>query len=113
MAQLHRRSLLRGTAAAGATLIVRPAAAAAVSGTLHKNLTAMWEAVRQASNGRLDVSVHAENDKMQGGDLAALKMLIDREIQFFTLMGGIIGTVGPGRRGATGSLRVYNGERCA
>ena len=105
MSQLHRRSLLRGTAAAGAALIVRPAAAAdykfrqyhnqAASGTLHKNLTAMWEAVRQESNGRVDVSVHAENDKLQGGDLAALKMLIDGEIQFFTLMGGIIGTVVP------------------
>jgi TRAP-type transport system periplasmic protein len=55
----------------------------------------MWEAMRQASNGRLNVSVHAENGKMQGGDLAALKMLIDGEIQFFTLMGGIIGTVVP------------------
>ena len=50
MVQFHRRSLLRGTAAAGAALIVRPAAAAdykfrqyhnqAASGTLHKNLTA-------------------------------------------------------------------------
>jgi TRAP-type transport system periplasmic protein len=47
------------------------------------------------SNGRVDVSVHPENDKLQGGDLAALKMLIDGEIQFFTLMGGIIGTVVP------------------
>jgi TRAP-type transport system periplasmic protein len=55
----------------------------------------MWEAVRQDSNGRVDVSVHPENNKMQGGDLAALKMLIDGEIQFFTLMGGIIGTVVP------------------
>jgi TRAP-type C4-dicarboxylate transport system substrate-binding protein len=86
MAQLDRRSLLRATAAAGATLIVRPAAAAdykfkqyhnqAASGTLHKNLTAMWEAVRQESNGRVDVGVHAENNKLQGGDLAALQMLM-------------------------------------
>jgi TRAP-type transport system periplasmic protein len=105
MAHLGRRTLLAGTAAAGATFIVRPLAAAdytftqyhnqAASGTLHKNLTAMWEAVHTESNGRVRVSVHAENNKLQGGDLSALKMLIDGEIQFFTLMGGIIGTVVP------------------
>jgi tripartite ATP-independent transporter DctP family solute receptor len=33
--------------------------------------------------------------RCKGGDRAALKMLIDGEIQFFTLMGGIIGTVVP------------------
>jgi hypothetical protein len=46
-----------------------------------------------------------ENNKMQGGDPAALKMLIDGEIQFFTLMGDHWHG-GPRRRGATGSLRL-------
>jgi TRAP-type transport system periplasmic protein len=105
MVQLDRRSLVTGSAAAAATFLVRPAAAAdyrftqyhnqAASGTLHQNLTAMWEAVRSESNGRVEVHVHAENNKLAGGDLAALKMLMDGEIQFFTLMGGIIGTVVP------------------
>jgi tripartite ATP-independent transporter DctP family solute receptor len=105
MAPMGRRSLLAGTAAAGVSFIVRPLAAAdytftqyhnqAASGTLHKNLSAMWEAVRTESNGRVNVTVYAENNKLQGGDLSALKMLIDGEIQFFTLMGGIIGTVVP------------------
>ena len=35
------------------------------------------------------------NNGVAGGDPTALKMLIDGEIQFFTLMGGIIGTVVP------------------
>jgi tripartite ATP-independent transporter DctP family solute receptor len=39
--------------------------------------------------------VYAENNKLPGGDPEALKMLIAGEIQFFTLMGGIIGTVVP------------------
>jgi TRAP-type transport system periplasmic protein len=105
MVQVDRRSLVTGSAAAAATFLIRPAAAAdyrftqyhnqAESGTLHQNLNAMWEAVRTESNGRVEVHVHAENNKLAGGDLAALKMLMDGEIQFFTLMGGIIGTVVP------------------
>src|SRR5262249_61007884 len=96
---------LTGTAAAGMTIIVRPARAAdykfiqyhnqSDGSTLHKNLVAMWEAVRQETNGRVETAVYAENNKLAAGDPAALKMLIGREIQFFTLMGGIIGTVVP------------------
>jgi tripartite ATP-independent transporter DctP family solute receptor len=100
-----RRSVLSGAAAAGAILIVRPTLAAeykfsqyhnqAASGTLHKNLVAMWEAVRAETNGRVETTVYPENNKLPGGDPDALKMLIAGEIQFFTLMGGIIGTVVP------------------
>jgi tripartite ATP-independent transporter DctP family solute receptor len=100
-----RRSVLTGTAAAGSALIVRPALAAeysfsqyhnqAASGTLHQNLTAMWQAVAAETNGRVQTTVYPENNKLPGGDPDALKMLISGEIQFFTLMGGIIGTVVP------------------
>src|ERR1700726_3401326 len=101
-----RRSVLSGTAAAaGSAIIIRPSLAAeykfsqyhnqAASGTLHKNLTAMWEAVRAETNGRVETTVYPENNKLPGGDPDALKMLIAGEIQFFTLMGGIIGTVVP------------------
>jgi tripartite ATP-independent transporter DctP family solute receptor len=99
-----RRSVLAGAASA-LTLIVRPLQAAeysfaqyhnqAASGPLHKNLTALWEAVRTETNGRVETTVYAENNKLPGGDPDALKMLIAGEIQFFTLMGGIIGTVVP------------------
>src|SRR5262249_34477229 len=67
----------------------------AATGTLHKNLVAMWAAVRAETNGLVEATVHAENDKLPGGDPVALQMLISGEIQFFTLMGGIIGTVVP------------------
>jgi tripartite ATP-independent transporter DctP family solute receptor len=99
-----RRSVLAGAASA-LTLIVRPLQAAeysfaqyhnqAASGPLHKNLTALWDAVRAETNGRVETTVYAENNKLPGGDPDALKMLIAGEIQFFTLMGGIIGTVVP------------------
>jgi tripartite ATP-independent transporter DctP family solute receptor len=100
-----RRSLLAGAAALGPALIVRPARAAeyrfaqyhnqAATGTLHKSLVAMWAAVLAETNGRVETTVYPENNKLPGGDPDALKMLIAGEIQFFTLMGGIIGTVVP------------------
>jgi tripartite ATP-independent transporter DctP family solute receptor len=100
-----RRSVLSGAAAAGSAIIVRPSLAAeykfsqyhnqAASGTLHQNLTAMWQAIAAETNGRVETTVYPENNKLPGGDPDALKMLIAGEIQFFTLMGGIIGTVVP------------------
>ena len=103
---LTRRTVLAGAAAAfGPAIIVRGARAAeykfaqyhnqAASGTLHKNLVAMWQAIAAETNGRVEATVHAENNKLPGGDPDALKMLIAGDIQFFTLMGGIIGTVVP------------------
>jgi TRAP-type transport system periplasmic protein len=67
----------------------------AASGTLHKNLTAMWGAIRAETDGRVTAQVFAENNKIAGGDVAALEMLLAGEIEFFTLMGGILGTVVP------------------
>ena len=64
-------------------------------GTLHRNLVAMWEAIRAETNGRVEATVHAENNKLAGGDPEAFKKLLAGDIQFFTLMGGIIGTVVP------------------
>jgi tripartite ATP-independent transporter DctP family solute receptor len=100
-----RRSILAGAAAVGTTIIVRPALAAeykfsqyhnqAATGPLHQNLTAMWAAIAAETNGRVETTVYPENNKLPGGDPVALKMLIAGDIQFFTLMGGIIGTVVP------------------
>jgi TRAP-type transport system periplasmic protein len=104
-ALLSRRTVVAAAAATGSTIIVRRSRAAdfsfaqyhnqAVGGTLHKNLLAMWDAIRSESNGRVEATVYAENNKLAGGDLESLKKLIAGEIQFFTLMGGIIGTVVP------------------
>ena len=101
-ANLSRRSLVAGAAVG---IIAKPVRAAEFtfaqyhnqpqSGTLHKNLVAMWDAVRTETGGRLDTTVYAENNKLPGGDPEAFKKLLAGEIQFFTLMGGIIGTVVP------------------
>jgi len=103
--KFSRRSVLAGATAVGSTIVVKPTRAAEytfaqyhnqpATGTLHRNLAAMWEAVRAETNGRVETTVHAENNKIPGGDPEALKKLLAGEIQFFTLMGGIIGTVVP------------------
>jgi len=100
-----RRTVLAGAAAVGSTIIVKPTHAAeykfsqyhnqADTGPLHRNLTAMWAAIAAETQGRVETTVYAENNKLPGGDADALKLLIAGEIPFFTLMGGIIGTVVP------------------
>lgn len=62
---------------------------------LHRRLVEMWTAVRDESGGRVEAQVFAENNKNPGSDPAVLQMLVSGEIQFFTLMGGILGNVVP------------------
>jgi tripartite ATP-independent transporter DctP family solute receptor len=61
----------------------------------HRFLVAMWEVVGRETGGRIAVSVHAENGGIAGSDPAALAMLQRGEIEFFTVMGGILGSVVP------------------
>jgi tripartite ATP-independent transporter DctP family solute receptor len=66
-----------------------------VASALHQRLVEMWNAIRSETGGRVDARVFAENNRIAGSDPAALDMLVAGEIQFFTLMGGILGTVVP------------------
>jgi TRAP-type C4-dicarboxylate transport system substrate-binding protein len=65
------------------------------SSSLHTRLAEMWQAVRTETNGRVETQVRPQNNNIPGSDPAALTMLVAGEIQFFTLMGGILGTVVP------------------
>jgi len=67
----------------------------AESSPLHRHLTAMWAAVERDTEGRVAASVFAENNKIPGSDPAALCMLMSGEIDFFTLMGGLLAPVIP------------------
>jgi tripartite ATP-independent transporter DctP family solute receptor len=62
---------------------------------LHRRLVEMWTAIRAETRGRVDAQVFPENNRTPGSDPAVLSMLRAGEIQFFTVMGGIIGTVVP------------------
>lgn len=61
----------------------------------HRFLVDLWEGVRQETGGRLVVTVLAQNGHVPGSDPAALRMLVAGELEFFTLMGGILGQAVP------------------
>ncbi|MGH9256180.1 MAG: TRAP transporter substrate-binding protein, partial [Vicinamibacterales bacterium] len=63
--------------------------------SLHARLTEMWTAVRSETGGRVETQVFPLNNNIQGSDPAALKLLVAGDIQFFTLMGGLLSAVVP------------------
>ncbi len=62
---------------------------------LDRWLGEMWNAVSTETGGRLSVCVCPQNDGIAGGDPEALRMLLGGEIEFYTLMGGLLGSVAP------------------
>jgi tripartite ATP-independent transporter DctP family solute receptor len=61
----------------------------------HRFLVELWDAVRNETDGKVDVTVFPENNKVAGGDPAVLEMLVKGEVDFFTLNGGLIARIAP------------------
>jgi tripartite ATP-independent transporter DctP family solute receptor len=106
MNHTKRRELLLAGAAASALAILPGRARAAqwqakqfhnqpAKSHQHQFLVDLWEQVRQETGGRLEVTVFANNNNIPGSDPAALDMLQKGELEFFTLMGGILGRLVP------------------
>src|SRR5258707_6983005 len=57
----------------------------------HQFLTDLWAQVAKESGGRLEVTVYPQNNNIPGSDAGAREMLQSGELEFFTLMGGILG----------------------
>ncbi len=104
--RLSRRSFALGATAAAAVAGLKTRANAAalemrqfhnqtVDSTLHKRLVEMWSAIERETGGKIHVRVLAQNDNLPGGDPQARDMLISGEVEFYTLMGGILGEVVP------------------
>jgi TRAP-type C4-dicarboxylate transport system substrate-binding protein len=62
---------------------------------LHGFLVRLWHGVRADTDGALDVAVHAQCGGIAGSDPQALSMLVSGELEFHTLMGGILAAVVP------------------
>jgi tripartite ATP-independent transporter DctP family solute receptor len=102
---IGRRAFVAGLGLGSLTVFTRTAGAAeftftqyhnqTASSPLHRRLSEMWAAVGKETGGRVETRIFPENNKLAGSDPGALKMLVSGEIQFFTLMGGILGNVVP------------------
>lgn len=103
---ISRRKFTRGMIAAGGALLIPRRSRAAefelrqfhnqpAGSPLDKWLTQMWDAVKAETNGRVQVETIPDNNKLAGGDPAALNMVASGELDFFTLNGGSIGNLVP------------------
>ena len=63
--------------------------------SLHRRISEMWTTIQRETGGRVAADVFPLNNKVQGSDPVALKMLMAGEIQFFTLMGGVLSNAVP------------------
>jgi len=106
MSDISRRQFTAHLALAGGMALISRSARSAdfklrqfhnqpADSPLHKRLVEMWATVKSESGGRVDVATFADNNQLAGSDPAALRMLVDGELDFFTLNGGLIGTVVP------------------
>ena len=103
---ISRRKFTFGLAAAGGLLLLSRRARAAefslrqfhnqpADSPLDKWLKQMWDTVKTETNGRVEVQIFPDNNKLAGGDPAALNMVASGELDFFTLNGGSIGNLVP------------------
>lgn len=61
----------------------------------HQFLVDLWSEVEARTGGRVAVTVHPQNAGVPGSDPQALEMLQSGELEFMTLMGGILGRAVP------------------
>ena len=102
---LTRRAFVGGATLGSVSIFVKSLRAAdhtfiqyhnmPAASSLHRRLGEMWAAIRTETRGRVETQVFPGNNNVPGSDPAALKMLVAGEIQFFTLMGGLLSNVVP------------------
>jgi tripartite ATP-independent transporter DctP family solute receptor len=103
---ISRRQFTVGLAAAGGLLLMTKRLPAAefelrnfhnqpADSPQHKRLLEMWAAVEKETGGRVHCTVSPDNNQTPGSDPAVLKMLVEGQLDFFNLNGGIIGNVVP------------------
>jgi len=95
----------------------------------HQFLLDLWGQVKTETGSRLEVTVHAQNNGIPGGDPAALAMLQKGDLEFYTVIASILGRAVPVmeiqglpfafasheqvHRANDGALGEYLGRECA
>jgi tripartite ATP-independent transporter DctP family solute receptor len=103
---ITRRRFTLGLAAAGGMVLFTRRLRAAefelrsfhnqpVESPMHKRLVEMWAAVEAETGGRVHVQIFPDNNRTPGSDPVVFKMLVDGELDFFNLNGGLIGNLVP------------------
>jgi tripartite ATP-independent transporter DctP family solute receptor len=105
MSLARRKFVLTSTAAAAALSMPRPARSQAFTARQYHSqpkdshlqlyLTKIWEAVREETNGRLNVTVYARNNEATVGDPEIFTQLQTGELEFFALNGNILSQAAP------------------
>ncbi|MFN7086145.1 MAG: TRAP transporter substrate-binding protein [Burkholderiales bacterium] len=62
---------------------------------VHSFLLDLWREVREHSGGRFDATVTAANQGLPKSHAAIVQLLVDGEIEFYVLMGGLLGAMVP------------------
>jgi tripartite ATP-independent transporter DctP family solute receptor len=103
---ISRRSVVSSLGAAGAFGVASRVARAQsfkaqqyhpqpVTSHLHIHLTRLWDAVRAETDGRLDVTVYAQNNGVPIADPDILRLIQSGELEFFVLNGNILSQAHP------------------
>lgn len=66
-----------------------------VASHVHPFLTRLWDAVRAETDGRLDIEVVPDNGGLKKSHLDIVSDVMTGEIQFYALMGSILGPLAP------------------
>ncbi len=66
-----------------------------VASHVHPFLVELWDAVRAETGGRVDVSVHANNDGLKVTHAEIIDRVKQGEIEFYAVMGSLLGNLSP------------------
>ncbi len=66
-----------------------------VESHVHPYLVELWDAVRKETDGRVDISVHANNDGLKITHAEIIDRVKHGEIEFYAVMGSLLGDLSP------------------
>ena len=66
-----------------------------VASHVHPFLVDLWDAVRAETGGRIDISVHADNDGLKDSHAEIIDKVRQGEIELYAVMGSLLGELSP------------------